>query len=512
MQLRELYIDGFGIFHDRLITGLSPGLNIIFGRNECGKSTLLAFIRRILFGFPTASSNSNLYPALDGGTYGGWIKCQLPEGKLITISRKKGSHGGIVSIDNEPSSTDAISKLFSNISKTFYENVYAIDLSELEKFSFLETEEVKQHLYSASLGLGKNVTLKEVKAIFAKKSDSLYKAGSHSSNQKVQDTLKKLQASEQRISEIQHGLSDYDNLVRQRDDLSQDIARIDAKLKDQREIVRLWENRQKLFEVFVELSASQEELSKIPDMPEFTFDSLKELEELKEKSERITKQIDEDKMELQTLELENKNSTYNEQLLACEPTIIELQKNSELYHRAAKDLPQIETERKVLQDEITSEIGRWGIGWTEENVKEFNLNRVQKDKIDTFKQRFAESKNKLDGIRIKIDGYKERKALEPGKDFNGPTILSVVSYIIAILGAAGIGAGFLLSSTVYRYFSAVFLILGIIMALGTRKARQIKSPDKIEKKYNEDLEAANLEKDRLDKEWQEFLVHSKPAC
>lgn len=345
MQLRELYIDGFGIFHDRLITGLSPGLNIIYGHNECGKSTLLAFIRRILFGFPTGSSNANLYPALDGGTYGGWIKCQPSDGKLITISRKKGTHGGIVSIDGEPSSSEAIRKLFSNISKTFYENVYAIDLSELEKFSFLETEEVKEHLYSASLGLG-NVTLKEVKGTFSRKSDSLFKPGSHGSNQKILDTLRRLQESEQYITRMQSELSNYDNLVHQRDDLLSDVGMIEAKLKEQQEIVRLWENKQKLFPIFVELSTLQEELSKIPDIPEFTFDSLKELEKLKEKSERIEEQIDAAKLDSQTLELENKRSSYNEQLLACEPTIIELQKKSELYNRAAKDMPQRESERK----------------------------------------------------------------------------------------------------------------------------------------------------------------------
>ena len=39
MRLLELHIDGFGKFHDRTIS-FNDGINIIYGKNEAGKSTL----------------------------------------------------------------------------------------------------------------------------------------------------------------------------------------------------------------------------------------------------------------------------------------------------------------------------------------------------------------------------------------------------------------------------------------------------------------------------------------
>ena len=48
MKIKEIYIEGFGHFHDYAIRDLSPGITIIKGPNEAGKSTLLAFIRRML--------------------------------------------------------------------------------------------------------------------------------------------------------------------------------------------------------------------------------------------------------------------------------------------------------------------------------------------------------------------------------------------------------------------------------------------------------------------------------
>ena len=49
MKLLDLQISGFGKFHDRSIQ-FSDGLNIIYGKNEAGKSTLHTFIRAMLFG------------------------------------------------------------------------------------------------------------------------------------------------------------------------------------------------------------------------------------------------------------------------------------------------------------------------------------------------------------------------------------------------------------------------------------------------------------------------------
>ena len=64
------HIDGFGSFSDVSLTDLSPGLSIVAGDNEAGKSTLLAFLRSILFGFPSKKQSEH-YPPLRGGRHGG---------------------------------------------------------------------------------------------------------------------------------------------------------------------------------------------------------------------------------------------------------------------------------------------------------------------------------------------------------------------------------------------------------------------------------------------------------
>lgn len=49
MEFRELKITDFGKFHQKNIS-LKEGINLIYGENEAGKSTLHGFLRGMLFG------------------------------------------------------------------------------------------------------------------------------------------------------------------------------------------------------------------------------------------------------------------------------------------------------------------------------------------------------------------------------------------------------------------------------------------------------------------------------
>lgn len=49
MILKKLYLDNFGKFHNREID-LQPGMNIIYGENEAGKTTVHSFIQGMIFG------------------------------------------------------------------------------------------------------------------------------------------------------------------------------------------------------------------------------------------------------------------------------------------------------------------------------------------------------------------------------------------------------------------------------------------------------------------------------
>ena len=54
-------MDAFGAFSNRLIGPFGPGMNVVFGRNEAGKTTFAQFVGGVLFGWEEARGNRNTY-------------------------------------------------------------------------------------------------------------------------------------------------------------------------------------------------------------------------------------------------------------------------------------------------------------------------------------------------------------------------------------------------------------------------------------------------------------------
>lgn len=59
--LQYLRIDRFGRFTDYTVGPFGPHLNIVFGANEAGKTTLASFVGGVLFGWEEARGNRNTY-------------------------------------------------------------------------------------------------------------------------------------------------------------------------------------------------------------------------------------------------------------------------------------------------------------------------------------------------------------------------------------------------------------------------------------------------------------------
>lgn len=87
MKLIKLNISNFGLFHNKRIE-FSPGLNLIYGENESGKSTVHSFIKGMLFGIektrgrPTFNDMYDKYQPWDRpGSYDGSMEFEINKNK-----------------------------------------------------------------------------------------------------------------------------------------------------------------------------------------------------------------------------------------------------------------------------------------------------------------------------------------------------------------------------------------------------------------------------------------------
>src|SRR5436190_18235874 len=155
MRIETIHIDGFGVWNDKTWGPLEPGLNVFHGPNETGKSTLMAFIRSMLFGFEKRGS-AKRYEPLNGGSHGGWLDLIVGD-TPVRVERKTGRHvRGSVSVyaGDAVSDETALERLLGGTTKTLYHNVFAFGLDELEQFHTLQDTEIATHISGAGLGIG----------------------------------------------------------------------------------------------------------------------------------------------------------------------------------------------------------------------------------------------------------------------------------------------------------------------------------------------------------------------
>ncbi|MCD8317074.1 MAG: AAA family ATPase, partial [Eggerthellaceae bacterium] len=82
LYLQYCMINSFGLISDAKVGPFGPGLTIVYGKNEAGKSTLAAFIKGVLFGWERARAHRNPYTPV-GSERSGSLYFASPEAKHL---------------------------------------------------------------------------------------------------------------------------------------------------------------------------------------------------------------------------------------------------------------------------------------------------------------------------------------------------------------------------------------------------------------------------------------------
>ncbi|MBI6545942.1 MAG: AAA family ATPase, partial [Cyanobacteria bacterium NC_groundwater_1444_Ag_S-0.65um_54_12] len=206
MKIRRWYIDGFGIFHDTEVADLPDGLTVLVGPNEAGKSTLLDFLRWMLF----ASNKSRKVKPLHGGRLGGRLWLEGPSG-IYQISRyeisAKKLQSDITRPDGEPGTAAELIDQLGRADQTLFETVYAFSQFELQSFANLNQEQVRIRLFSSSI-TGAGRTAAEVLETLKKERDSLLKTRSG----RIYELVKAIKEVQRRIAQARARASSYPQL------------------------------------------------------------------------------------------------------------------------------------------------------------------------------------------------------------------------------------------------------------------------------------------------------------
>ncbi|CAK7031878.1 MAG: hypothetical protein PEGG_01332 [Paraeggerthella hongkongensis] len=137
--LERVKIASFGAFSNMAVGPLTPGLNVIFGRNESGKTTLASFVGGVLFGWEDARGMRNTYKPANAERAGSLFF--QAGGNEIELSRGRNADG-----------LQGDAALVSDIDKETFQTMFSLTSDELR--TLRNTSDVTAKLLTAGSGTG----------------------------------------------------------------------------------------------------------------------------------------------------------------------------------------------------------------------------------------------------------------------------------------------------------------------------------------------------------------------
>lgn len=158
MKVKDIQVDGFGVWSGLAVDSIPETMTLFYGPNEAGKTTLMQFLRAMFYGF-TPERRGRYLPPVYGGTPGGAIRVTGPGGGYEIRRHAQLTDNGVtgqLSVTGQDGLSQGqhrLSMLLGQIDEPIFTNVFAIGIRELQELSTLDDTSAADELYKLSSGL-----------------------------------------------------------------------------------------------------------------------------------------------------------------------------------------------------------------------------------------------------------------------------------------------------------------------------------------------------------------------
>ena len=292
MKLVDVQVDGYNILHNLKLgeKEFSGRVTLITGLNETGKSTLLAFIRAVLFGFGL-KGEPDAEP-LRGGRPGGQLSFANQAGEIYQVRRSAPPKRGKVTVTGprgERGDEGLLKeKVLHGVSYRVYKNVFAFGMDELRRLDDLTGDEVSAHIYGAGTGVPAARLTAAAKAL-QEGMAALFKPGGHRPG--INRVLKQLTERESTIKRLQQLPDEYEKLQRQLRELEEQRNKLATTKPRLEQGVRRLEQLRRASPTWAKLQEARLRLESIPPVDKFPAGGLEHLANLTQELAGITAKL-----------------------------------------------------------------------------------------------------------------------------------------------------------------------------------------------------------------------------
>lgn len=294
MKIKTLDIFGYGRWINQTFE-VNESIQLFYGRNETGKSTLQSFIRSILFGFPSKRrrlKQTNRYEPKNSDVYGGrillidtikgnvWVERTKTELKLYTES-------------GEELETTDLEQILGGLDETLFDNFYSFNLANLQELANVGSDQLNNYFLSIGT-LGSDKFLRIAKDLEKETSDLFKPKGS---KPELNQWLDRLENQADQVNQAKEKMNRYNQLVKRRDEIDQLVTQLNKQL-DQVEVEM--RDKDKLisrYDTYLKLRAAEKELqglvfTQIPeDKPTVIQNNIEMIQTLEEENIVLNERI-----------------------------------------------------------------------------------------------------------------------------------------------------------------------------------------------------------------------------
>ena len=327
MKINNIKINAYGNLENKNIE-LKDGLNIIYGKNESGKSTLLSYITSTFYGISKLKEGKEIsdyekYKPWNNNEFSGRIGYQLDNGEKFEVFRDFNKKNPIIYNGN----LEDISKEF-NIDKK-EGNQFFVEQTNIDKQMYLSTVVSMQQEVRLD-DKNQNILIQKIANLASTGEDSVsYKKAIEKLHEKVRDEVGSTKTVQKPINIVAQELMEIEKQLEKAEPYKDKKYELEDEKDEVLKTIKENEVKKSLYEELVELENTQNEnFHKINILNSNKEENIKKLEQLHKEETVYTENRAQIEKKIQ--EVNKKNEEEQQKIKNIENAQQELENNTEV--------------------------------------------------------------------------------------------------------------------------------------------------------------------------------------
>lgn len=389
MKMKSLHIYGFGRFENQFIDFESENAQVILGENESGKSTLMAFIEYMLYGFPKRSEKRLRYEPKTTQAYGGRLKCETDMHGTLTIERKGGASGSVhlFKEDGSEAEVSLLQQILAEVNQQTFRNVFSFNLDGLQKVGEIKSEQLGEYLFNA--GLTGAQQLNTISSRLEEEQNKLFKP--NGKNPLLNQKMEKLVELERQVKQWGSKLEEYNQMKSKLEQKRLELHEKEKQRSEWQKEVSEFQHFQSILPLLEKKNTTNRQLADLPQATPFPEEGIERFRMLKERHMELAGEKKHVEEMIEQVFQAKKELLVDSTLLEKEDEIHELETAYTLYKVRQTDLDRLYERITYAEQEIEEDREVIGTDWTENRIRSANTDLVTKQQLVTILK-------KLDGL------------------------------------------------------------------------------------------------------------------